>query len=43
MQAYEPQQSIEYCFKKYKKENMNFQKIKVFFNSKVKIFIKIRS
>ena len=43
MQAYEPLQAIKYYFKKYKKEKMYFQKLKVFINSKVKIFIKSRS
>ena len=40
MQAYEPLQGIQYYFKKYKKEKIFFQKLKVFINSKVKILLK---
>ena len=40
MQAYEPLQGIQNYFKKFKKEKMYFQKLKVFINSKVKILLK---
>jgi len=40
MQAYELLQGIHYYSKNYKKEKMYFQKLKVFFNSKVKEFKK---
>ena len=43
MQAYEALQGIQYYFKKFKKEKMYFQKLKVFINNKVKIFIKSTS
>ena len=43
MQALELLQGIKYYFNEYKKEKMYFQKLKVFMNSKVKIFIKSRS
>ena len=36
MQAYKSLQCIKYWSKNYKKEKMYFQKLKVFFNSKVK-------
>ena len=43
MQAYEPLQGILNYLKTKKKVKINIQNIKVFINSKVKIFIKSRS
>ena len=42
MQAYEPLQGIQNYFKT-KKEQIYFQNLKVFINSKVKILLKNRS
>ena len=43
MQVYEQLQGIQYYFKKYEKEKMYFQKLKVFINSKDKAIIMSRS
>jgi len=43
MQAYEPLQGILNYLKTKKKVKMNFQNLKVFINSKVKILLKNRS
>jgi len=40
MQAYKPLQGILHYSKNYKKEKMYFQKLKVFTNSKLKVFNK---